>query len=117
MYMLRRIITDDQLEIKIDPEVVKALREMDPDDTKAPDVIRRHKMTLYQFTYLMVALIGRNEAIMRFQIVQSFTVAIFDNENEKEDIEETAGIEDSGVNMQYGVEGGTDSLINASIND
>jgi hypothetical protein len=112
MFILRRILTDEQLEIKYDESVVSALRIHDPDIHKPTDVIRRHKMSLYQFTYLMVAMVGKAEAILRFQIVQSFTDAVLDPEdNEMTEGTETEGLEDSGINMQYAAPGSNDSLI------
>lgn len=86
MHMLRRILLDESIVFERDDTLIHTLRDCDPDENKEPEVIKRNKMSMYQFTYLMVCLLGKEEATMRFRTVQSFTEAIIDEEDAIENV-------------------------------
>ena len=81
METIRKILSDRDIKLKKDKKRIKMLLDEEEDITRPKDEIRRNDMGVFEYSYLMIAIVGKSEALLRYVIINDFTDPVLSQED------------------------------------
>lgn len=81
METIRKILSDRDIKVKKDKKRIKMLLDEEEDITRPKDEIRRNDMGVFEYSYLMIAIVGKSEALLRYVIINDFTDPVLSQED------------------------------------